>query len=592
MIRKSTYQKILYIFNYIGYKKLLFILFLVLIGATLEVIGISSIGPFIAILINPNLIQENHILNLLYQNSPNYIKGNFINYFGFSLIIIFVIVNIFIAYLTYTIEKVSRQSTANLSIALLSKYISNSYTFIVEKNSNELVKNVIIEVQQVIHGILLPILQSVGKFFITLFICIFLFFINFKITAYLIIFLSIIFSLVFIFAKSKLRKLGIQRSLIDKFRFIVSNEAIGAIKEAKILNIENFFISKFSTASFNYAKVHVKVLVYTIFPKYFIELLIMITIICSLLLVSNNSNLISNLPILSIYIFAGYRILPGMHVLYASFSSVKKSEESLNIIYKDLFQNEKKYKSEISNEKIEFNHSIKLEKVCFNYQNKKNNIINNLSLKINKFDKIALFGQTGVGKSTFIDLITGLIDPKSGSILIDHLILNNKNKSSWFKQISYIPQSIFFTDASFSENIAIGEQEKNINYTKIEESMNIANINFVNPKSREELSKNIGEYGKNLSGGEKQRIGIARSIYSNRNILIFDEATNAIDNITEEKIISQLIKMKKTIFFITHNSRYLKNFDKVIFFDQYQKVYIDTYENLLNNEEFKNLQKN
>ena len=390
MIKKSTYQKILYIFNYIGYKKLLFILFLVLIGATLEVIGISSIGPFIAILTNPNLIQENDILNLLYQNSPNYIKDNFINYFGFSLIIIFVIVNIFIAYLTYTIEKVSRQSTANLSVALLSKYISNSYTFIAEKNSNELVKNVIIEVQQVIHGVLLPILQSVGKLFITLFICIFLFFINFKITAYLIIFLSIIFSLVFIFAKSKLRKLGIQRSLIDKFRFIVSNEAMGAIKEAKILNIENFFISKFSTASFDYAKVHVKVLVYTIFPKYFIELLIMITIICSLLLVSNNSNLMSNLPILSMYIFAGYRILPGMHVLYASFSSVKKSEESLNIIYKDLFQNEQKYKSEISNEKIEFNHSIKLEKVCFNYQNKKNNIINNLSLKINKFDKIAL----------------------------------------------------------------------------------------------------------------------------------------------------------------------------------------------------------
>ena len=201
MIRKSTYQKILYIFKYIGYKKLLFILFLILIGATLEVIGISSIGPFIAILTNPNLIQENHILNLLYQNSPNYIKDNFINYFGFSLIIIFVIVNIFIAYLTYTIEKVSRQSTANLSVSLLSKYISNSYTFIVEKNSNELVKNVIIEVQQVIHGVLLPILQCAGKFFITLFICIFLFFINFKITAYLIIFISIIFSLVFIFVK-------------------------------------------------------------------------------------------------------------------------------------------------------------------------------------------------------------------------------------------------------------------------------------------------------------------------------------------------------------------------------------------------------
>tara|TARA_Y100000590_G_scaffold465195_1_gene636780 strand:+ start:5721 stop:7514 length:1794 start_codon:yes stop_codon:yes gene_type:complete len=580
-------NKIYLLFKFIGLKKLFILSIFIILGSLFEVIGIGLIGPFISMLLDNNIVNENIYLNKIFLNSPEYIKNNFITFFGFFLIFIFFIVNSFLASLFYLIEKVARESTADLSISLLKNYFKNDYIFFVKNNSSNLVKNIVIETQQVVHGIVLPILQAIGRIFIIVSIFFLLASINLNLTIFIILFFLSLFFIIFLFVKNKLRKIGIERSFYDKLKFIISNETINSIKEAKILKLENFFLKKFIITSYKYAKIHVKVVVYTIFPKYLIEFIVLSLIVLILLLFNQNSTFLNNLPTLSVFIFAGYRILPGAQLIYSSLSAIKKSEESLNIIYRDLFLNIKNLNENdnAAENEIIFNKSLEFKNVGFSYDDRTKSFINELNFKINKFDKVALVGKTGSGKSTLIDLITGLLKPTKGQIFIDNKECEIKSNSSWQEKINYLPQKMFFLDSNLKENIAIGTDQNNINDKKIIDACNFAELD-VN-KSSISITSDIGESGKRLSGGEKQRVGIARLFYNMREILIFDESTNAIDINTEEKIFNKIFNLKKTVLFATHNLRNIKKFKKIIFFSN-SEIVIGTFDELLNsNNEFK-----
>ena len=228
-------------------------------------------------------------------------------------------------------------------------------------------------------------------------------------------------------------------------------------------------------------------------------------------------------------------MLPAFHLIYSALSSIKKSEQSLNIIYEDLFKNllnDNKVLLKKQTDQISFNNSIEFKNVNYKYDEQENKILSNLNLKILKNEKIGVIGKTGIGKSTFIDLLTGLLEPTSGSIAIDNKKLDNHNITSWYKKISYVPQKIFFMGDSLEENITLGQQSDKIDKEKINQSIEFAELKF--RSKNEENRKDIEERGKNLSGGEKQRVGIARAFYCNRDIFILDESTNAIDIITEK----------------------------------------------------------
>ncbi len=573
-------NKIFLLFKFIGFKKLISLTVLIIIGSFFEVIGIGLIGPFISMLLDQNIIFSNNYLTYLYNLSPDIIKDNFVTFFGLSLIFVFFIVNSFLAFLFYSIEKVARESTADISINLLKNYFNQDYSFFLKNNSNTLIKNIVIETQQVVHGIALPILQTFGRSLIILSIFVLLVSINSKLTFFISIFFFILFFIIFSFVKNRLRKIGIERSYFDKIKFIISNETINSIKEAKILKLENFFLKKFMSACYKYAKIHVKAVIYIIFPKYFIEFIVLTLIVLILIIFNQSSIFLENLPTLSVFIFAGYRILPGAQLIYSSISSIKKSEESLNIIFRDLLMSSKIKDIEKKNlDKENFNNDIEFDKISFSYENNKKLVIRNLNLKINKNEKIALVGKTGSGKSTFIDLITGLLLPTSGKILIDGVELSADKIAAWQENINYLPQKMFFFDKSLEENIAIGQQSDQISKQKIKEAYQFAELNL--DEMNISIKTNIGESGDKLSGGEKQRVGIARLFYNMRDLLIFDESMNAIDLKTESKIFDKLIKLKKTILFITHNFSHLKKFDKIIFFSN-KETLIGTYDELIN----------
>ena len=578
-------NKVFTLFKFIGLKKIFFLSLFIILGSFFEVIGIGLVGPFISMLLDDTIISSNVYLSKIYSNVPVFIQQNFVVFFGLALIFTFLTVNLFLAFLFYSIEKVARESTADLSVNLLKNYFKKDYIFFTKANSNDLVKNIVIETQQVVHGIILPILQTLGRFFIITSIFFLLISINLKITFWIILFFFILFFFIFSFVKNKLRKIGIQRSYYDKLRFIISNETINSIKEAKILKLENFFLNKFISVCYKYAKIHTKVVVYTIFPKYFIEFVVLTLIVIILLIFNQNSVFLENLPLLSVFIFAGYRILPGAQLIYSSLSSIKKSEESLNIIFRDLLINFKEdNRNEKKKEHFIFEKNIIFKNVSYSYENNSKKILDRLNFQINKNDKIALIGKTGSGKSTFIDLITGLLNPSSGEIIIDDNKTLSEDVDAWQTNINYLPQKMFFLDKTLEENIAIGSEQSLIDEKKITKACEFAELNHEDDIS---IKSNIGESGDKLSGGEKQRVGIARLFYNMREILIFDESTNAIDTKTESKIFEKLMKLNKTVFCVTHNLNHLKYFKKIIFFSN-KDIQIGNLDELKNkNKDFK-----
>ena len=569
MNEKSSFDKILKISKLIAPKKRYIIFVLLFFGAVLELIGLSSIGPFLTLMIDPERILEIEYIKNNFEKFPHHIQENYLILFGFLLIFLFLFIYLFLSSQFFYIEKVFRKFSSELSSALLKKYMQNNYGFFIKNNINELSKNILIETTQLIYGILVPITMALSKLFVILFILSFLIYINFKATILLITLFLLIFFSIYFFVKKKLSLLGNARANYDKKKFITTNDSFESIKEAKLLNIENFFIDRYIINADKFANIQIEMNKYILFPKYFVEYLVFTTLILTIMIVSVNGKFINYLPLLSIYVFAGYRILPGLQLILNAISSIKKSEKSLNIIYNEYFKKNKEFDNFKYNHLL-FKKKIFLNKVSFKFDENSEVLFENLTLEINKNAKIAIFGKTGVGKSTLIDLIVGLYDPTNGSIEVDQQKLNETNKRNWQQLITYIPQRIFLYESSVISNIALGYEKNEINLNKAKECLNFAELdNF-------DLDQKLSHNGNNLSGGEKQRLGIARAIYSDRPIIILDESTNALDKKTELKILKKLMRLDKTLIMITHNYHNLNLFDKFLYFSEEEMIFDET----------------
>ncbi len=377
---------------------------------------------------------------------------------------------------------------------------------------------------------------------------------------FMMLFLVLTFLLFFLFYKKKAVEWSLERGAGGDARNKNLLDFLEGIREIIIYSKFKKIINEYKKNNESFLNPLKKILFWNSVPRVFLEMLFMIFFLSVFFYyVFFDLDYVSMLLSSSVLLILFLRILPSLNRILYNYSQIKYATEPICAIHKLLNLVGAKSK----NRKINLNNKINLENVTFSYI-ENHNLIQNLSVSINKNFKVGIIGETGSGKSTLVDLISGLKLPKSGSILIDGEKIDDQNKKGWMENIAYIPQRVFLFNASLRHNICLQSDDENIDDTKFNSVLKIAGLTeFVKSKTEKELF-NLGEFGKNVSGGQRQKIGIARALYSERPIVIFDETTNSLDKEAERKIINEIENIKnKTILFITHNVENLKNFDEV-----------------------------
>ena len=458
---------------------------------------------------------------------------------------------------------------AQISEKLFTGYMSLPLIFHQRINTAKLLKNITLEIEQFAIFIF-SISKLILETLIMLGISTYLLFVDFYTSSFCIL-AFILYGYIFnYFNKNKLRSMSEKRIYHQDEKIKSIMEGLAGMREIKLSSKESVVLNNFNYHNSSIAQISISTNLRNALSKPSFEIF-MIVILSIYLIYFISSNLLtaSIIPIFGIYLAAAYRLIPSISQIVQSIQGI---QFNLNCV-KNLFEDFKKFK--VNEEKkikkdpsLNFNKKIDFKNVSFSYsledKKSKNNILENISLSIRKGDCIGIQGKSGVGKSTFIDLLIGLQKPSSGKILVDNLDIF-KNIKKWQSLIGCVPQEVFIIDDTLKKNIAFGEPECQISNQKIEKCLIFSNLKNFSQTLPENINTIIGEKGSRLSGGQKQRVGIARALYNNPEILIFDESTSSLDNETEQKIISEIntFKRKKTVIIISHKKEILKNCDHI-----------------------------
>ncbi|EDZ60301.1 lipid A export ATP-binding/permease protein MsbA [Candidatus Pelagibacter sp. HTCC7211] len=543
---------------------------MITIGALLDMIGVASILPFMAVLTNPSIVDTNLALNILYQASYNFGVENiqqFLFALGVLVFVTLVITLIFKAFTFYAQIRFIQMCEYGIAKRLVEGYLKQAYSWFLSRNSAELGKNILSEVGAIIGYGINPFLGFVSKGLVAIAIISLLIIADPKLTLIVGSSLGISYVIIFYSIRNYLKKLGKVRFKKNQLRFSAISEAFGAAKEVKVGGLEQVYIKRFSDPAHSFAEAQASSSTIAQLPRFFLEAIGFGGIILLILyMMTKTGNFNNALPIISLYVFAGYRLLPALQVLYSSFAQFTFVGPALDKLYYDIKNLEPSHENQDQGV-ISLNENITLKNIHYNYPNSSRITLNDISINIPAKSTVGLVGATGSGKTTIVDIILGLLEAQKGTLEIDGKVITKQNSRSWQKSIGYVPQFIYLSDDSVTNNIAFGVETKCIDQKAVEKAAKIANLhNFVIEELPKQYQTTIGERGVRLSGGQRQRIGIARALYHNPKLLILDEATSSLDNQTEEVVmeaVNNLGKKDITIILIAHRLNTVKNCDVI-----------------------------
>ena len=569
-------EKLLYLLSPTERRKSILLLFMLLLMALIDAFGVASILPFIAVISNPDVIETNAILNKIYiaSNTIGVESANqFLVVLGLLVFLIIVFSLIFKAFTNYALSRFVLMREFTIGVRLVKEYLYQPYSWFLGRNSADLSKIILSEVNQVIGGGLKPLLDLIAQTLITVTLVILLIIIDPELA--IIIGLSIggVYGLIFYFINKFLKKIGNKRLENNKIRFMSISEAFSASKEIKLGGLEKAYIKKFSQAAGITAKTGVYLSIANLLPRFFLEAIAFGGILLiAIYLISQSNDLNNFIPIISLYVFAGYRLMPAVQSIYASFAKLSFIGPSVDKLYEDL--KSLKPFAQVESKDIKpmpFKKEISLDNVNFNYPNTSRTALKNININIPVNSTVGLVGPTGSGKTTIIDIILGLLEAQKGNLKVDGEIVTKQNSISWQKSIGYVPQNIYLADDTIAANIAFGVDSKDINLESVEKASKIANLhNFVMDELPQKYQTKVGERGVRLSGGQRQRIGIARALYYNPKVLVLDEATSALDNKTERVVMDAVNSLNKhiTIIIVAHRLKTIMNCDKIFLLEK------------------------
>ena len=590
----ETLKKLLFLLTPNERKQASLLLLMMIVMAMLDMIGVASILPFIAVLSNPDIIETNIILKKMFEASNIFGVENshqFLFFLGILVFLTLVISLFFKAFTNYVQLRFVQMREYTIGKRLVEGYLHQPYSWFSGRNSADLGKNILSEVGHIIGAGMKPLMDLVAQIMVATAIIILLFIIDPKLVITISLFLVSTYGLFFYFIRRYLNRIGKGRLENNLQRFKTVSEAFGASKEVKVGGLEQNYIQVFSKSAQHFARTLASAGVVDQMPRYFLEAIAFGGILLITLYMMTQSGSINNsLPIISLYVFAGYRLMPAVQQIYVSFTKLTFVKPSIDKIYNDI-KNLKPFIINQDNGTLPLNKSITLKNIHYNYPNTSRTVLKDVSLNISAKTTVGLVGATGSGKTTTIDIILGLLEAQKGTLEVDGQTITKFNSRSWQRNIGYVPQHIYLADDTVAANIAFGVNPKDINHEAVEKASKIANLNeFVLEELPKQYQTTIGERGVRLSGGQRQRIGIARALYHKPQVLILDEATSALDNQTEKAVMDAINNLNKniTIILIAHRLNTVKKCDNIFLLEKGKLKNEGTFEELIQvNENFR-----
>jgi ABC-type multidrug transport system fused ATPase/permease subunit len=500
-----------------------------------------------------------------YKNLPKNLYTN-IKHLLIFFFIFFIIRCLLILIVGLLKSKLCRNINDYLSNKIYSNYLINDYYFFTKNSSSDLISNIILEVDKFAYRIVDAIIIIFTETLVILGIVCFLLLNYFNVSFVLITLIIIIFSIFNSFYKNKFKKIGELKILYDSKKHQDLQRSFHVIQNIKLDGLEDFFLNKFQNSTKAASRSYFFLQFLNEIPKPIIELFIIIimSIIVFIAHFFFNFSKTEILVMVSLYGVSMFRLLPSFNRLLIAGNSLRYYFPTVNKIFDEVSDIKNINLTQEFKEDLIFKKSIIFNNVNFSYSNSNKMNLTNVNIEINKNDIIGITGDSGSGKSTFLNLLLHLLKPNSGRVLVDNIPLENIF-TSFRKKVGYVPQKIYLTDQSLIENVLLGKDIKDYNYPLFWDCVEKTNLKEIIDNLPQKENTKLGDRGSVLSGGQQQRIGIARALYKRSDILILDEATNSLDKNSENEILNTIYKLKAnlTIIIVSHSKDVLSRCDKI-----------------------------
>lgn len=563
MLRKINYifskkQKIQSVFLCIG----------LFIGALFELVGVSLITELVSIVTDPSKIHSNPMLKSVYDLFGMREDRQFFLALVMGLIILYLVKNIFLLWINYIQYTFIYNNQLRLSGRLIDCYLKKPYTYHLDKNSAEMVRNVMLDTERFFQ-MLLSVFLMLSELLISLLLCVYLFTVDWFITVSVAVILGIFTAIYLLLFKNKAKEYGKINQIYDGKMHQSINQALGAVKDIKILHREKYFVDAFC----GYGKKKMRAVrnnnVLGQAPKYVIETVcigaILLVLVFKLYMGEDLSTMITQLAAFAV---AAFKLLPSASKINNFANLIIFLKPSVDLIYRDIKDTEDMKSFELTDAVTDFEikdaDAISVTGLTYRYPHTEKDVLKDVSLKIPLGYAVGLMGPTGAGKSTLADVILGILTPTSGTVCYGNMNVH-EHPIKWSKKLAYIQQSIYLADETIRNNVAFGIDDDKIDEEKVWKALEEAQIKDFVKSLPEGLDTMVGERGVRLSGGQRQRIGIARALYDDPEILVLDEATSALDNETETAVMEAIDNLmgRKTLIIIAHRLTTLRNCQKI-----------------------------
>ena len=550
----SSISKIIFDLGLFKKKSFSYLLIIIIISSIFELLTVLSFLPFI------NTIVSSSNNSNYYAFIFNYLgldESNILIVTGLVTLTIFIISNVLLILNTWKINFFIHNLGSELYTRLYDYYLNENFSFHLFNNSSELSKRILQEANRIISGVLLNILNILSKLMTIIFILVMLVIYDFQSAFICFVSLTFGYALIYYFFKPILINNGIIISNSFGKKVELLNEGFGGIREVILNNLQSYFTKKMTKANNDFAKAQAYNSILFIIPRYFIDILLFGTILIVIIInfkiqSATNIELITKLGLFSI---AAYKLIPSVQQVFSALSNIKSNIVAYDFIKHDVKKSKLRKIQEINSFRLNNINKIEFNDISFRYKKDSLLVFDQASITFKKNNIYAITGESGVGKTSLLDLISGIHPLNNGEIKVNDQIINNKDyQNNITKFISYLPQNFFILNTSIYENITLNQNKSDTN--KIKEILSLLNMkSFI---GLENFQKQLGERGSKISGGQKQRIAIARALYREKDIILLDEFTSSLDKQNEEIVFEVLNKIKQNkIIILSSHSAYL-----------------------------------